>query len=82
MFRGVFYRSMVGRLGVLPAMLVASGVFALLHPQLPVGFPGLFLLGIVFSYLYQARGSLVAPMTAHALNNGAIFVYLTLIMGN
>lgn len=82
MFRGVFLRSLTPRLGVAGAIVVASSVFALLHPQLPVGFAGIFILGVLFSLLYQARGSLVSSITAHALNNGAIFVMLTLLLAS
>lgn len=82
MFRGVFYRALGPRIGTVGAVVVASAIFALLHPQMPLGFLGLFVLGVVFTLLYLARGSLVAPMVAHALNNGVIFVSLALLTGN
>ena len=82
MFRGVFFRSLTPRLQWIPAMVVASSVFAILHPQLPLGFFGLFTLGAMFNTLYALRGSLVPAIAAHALNNTAVLVGVLLIFGN
>ncbi len=82
MFRGVFLRALTPRVGLWAAIVLASGVFALLHPQLPLGFASIFVLGMLFSLLYQARGSLVAPMVAHGLNNGTIILTLTIMLAN
>jgi membrane protease YdiL (CAAX protease family) len=80
-FRGIFFRSLWGRLGAGRAMAIASAVFALLHPQLPLGFLSLFLLGLLFNALYWLRGSLVPSVVAHGLNNASIFVFVTLTVG-
>lgn len=82
MFRGVFLRSLTPGLGVPGAIAISAAVFAMLHPQLPVGFAGIFILGVLFAALFQARGSLTASITAHALNNAAIFVLLTLLLAD
>lgn len=81
MFRGVFYRALQPRLGVGGAALVSAAVFAVLHPQLPIGFAGIFVLGLAFTALYLLRGSLLSAIVAHALNNGVIFISLALLMG-
>jgi membrane protease YdiL (CAAX protease family) len=80
-FRGVFFRGLSPRTGRTWALVLTSGVFAILHPQLPLGFLGLFVLGATFNVLYQFRGSLLPSMVAHALNNGAILVFFTLLVG-
>jgi membrane protease YdiL (CAAX protease family) len=82
MFRGVFYSALAPRMGRIAAILLASGIFAILHPQLPLGFLAIFTLGLVFNALYALRGSLVPAMVAHALNNGAIFLMMTLLFGD
>jgi hypothetical protein len=80
MFRGVFFTSLAPRVGATSAMVLTSAVFAVLHPQLPLGFLGIFTLGLAFNMLYRLRGSLVPSIVAHALNNGAIFVLLSLLV--
>jgi membrane protease YdiL (CAAX protease family) len=82
LFRGVFFRSLTPRAGRTMALLLASGVFALLHPQLPLGFLGLFVLGATFNVLYLFRGSLLPCMVAHALNNAAILTFFNLLVGD
>ena len=57
--------------------LLSAGVFAILHPQLPLGFVPIFLLGAAFAFLYEWRQSLLPGITMHALNNGFIFVLMT-----
>lgn len=82
LFRGVFFRALTPRAGRVGALLIASAVFALLHPQLPLGFLGIFVLGALFNALYALRGSLLPSIVAHAINNGAIFLMLTLLLGD
>ncbi len=82
MFRGIFYQGLLGRMSRTMALILCSAVFAILHPQLPLGFLGIFTLGMVFNLLFALRGSLIAPILAHAINNGAVFVMLTIVMGS
>jgi membrane protease YdiL (CAAX protease family) len=82
MFRGVFFRSLSARMRWIPALIITSSVFAILHPQLPLGFFALFTLGAMFNALYALRGSLVPAITAHALNNTAVLVGVLLVFGN
>jgi membrane protease YdiL (CAAX protease family) len=76
LFRGLFFRYLrdrtagLGRRRSVLASLVASGVvFAGIHPQNLVGLLPLFTLAAGMSLLREWRGSLVAPMTMHAVNN-------------
>jgi hypothetical protein len=82
MFRGVFFRSLTTRMSVPAAVLLASALFAILHPQLPLGFLGIFVLGMIFNGLLIHRGSLVPGMVAHGLNNGVIFIIFVLLTSN
>lgn len=77
MFRGAFYHPLRRRLAWPVAALVCGLVFALIHPQGWVGAPPLVALGFAFACLREWRGSLLAPMTAHACNN---FVTITLLV--
>ncbi len=75
-FRGALYRHLRGRLRFFPAALVSSLIFAALHPQGLYGIPALAAMGVGFSLLREWRDSLVAPMTAHAINNGGLVLML------
>ena len=84
MFRGALYghlRSTVAPrmrfLSLLAAAIVSSAVFALIHPQGVLFAPALGGLAVGFCLFREARGSLIAPMVAHGINNA---VTLTLGM--
>jgi len=79
MFRGVFFRALSARMAAPAAVILTSALFAILHPQLPLGFLGIFVLGMIFNLLALSRGSLVPGMVAHALNNGVIFFFFVLL---
>lgn len=82
MFRGIFYQGLLGRMSRVMALILCSAIFAILHPQLPLGFLGIFTLGMVFNLLFALRGSLIAPILAHAINNGVVFVMLMIVTGS
>lgn len=77
-FRGTLYGALRRRFGVGAALLGSSAFFAILHPQLPLGFLPLAGLGAAFALLYEWRQSLVPGMVVHAINNGLVFLLLTL----
>ena len=81
MFRAVFFRGLSSRMKVLPAMLFACLVFAILHPQLPLGFAAIFVIGFTLNALFYFRGSIASDITAHALNNSFILMFLFLLLG-
>lgn len=72
LFRGTLYPALRGRVGGLAAALLASFIFAALHPQLGLGLLGVFLIGFILTLVYELTGSLVASATAHALNNAVL----------
>jgi membrane protease YdiL (CAAX protease family) len=76
LFRGVFYRCLDVKLGSIAALIVSSAVFALLHPQLPLGFLGLFVLGGGFAVVYRLTGSVWPCVLTHALNNLVVTIQL------
>lgn len=71
-FRGALHRYLRGALKFFPAALITSLIFAALHPQGWMGIPALAAIGIGFSLLREWRDSLIAPMVAHAINNGVL----------
>jgi len=79
-FRGSYFRHLRSRWGVLVAAVVSAIVFGVMHPYpffllLPV-----ITLGFIFALLREWRGSLIAPMTAHALHNGTVVGLLVLVL--
>ena len=76
LFRGLIYRLARRTWGPWPAALVSSLLFGLVHGE-PWFLFGLIGLGLVFAYLYETTGSLLAPVIAHALYNGfALFAMI------
>lgn len=78
-FRGGLYRGLRGGTGAMPlwgsvvvSALLSSLVFAAIHPQGILFVPILGALAMSFCLVRELRGSLVAPMVGHALNNGLI----------
>lgn len=71
-FRGALQRHFRGRFRFLPSALFTGLIFAALHPQGFFAIPALAGIGIGFSLLREWRDSLIAPMTAHAINNGCL----------
>ncbi|MBU6208694.1 MAG: CPBP family intramembrane metalloprotease [Planctomycetes bacterium] len=79
LFRGGLYRGLRGATGSMPLLasmvvsaLLSSFVFAAIHPQGVLFVPILGALAMSFCLVRELRGSLVAPMVGHALNNGLI----------
>jgi membrane protease YdiL (CAAX protease family) len=71
-FRGALQRYFRGRLQFLASALLTGLIFAALHPQGVFAIPALAGIGVGFSLLREWRDSLIAPMTAHAINNGCL----------
>ncbi|HEV3443754.1 MAG TPA: type II CAAX endopeptidase family protein [Gemmataceae bacterium] len=89
MFRGVLYRHLreatcnFGFAGsVLLSALAVSFVFAVIHPQGPIGMPPLMALAFMFSLLREWRGTLIPGMVAHGVNNGLVLLFSLTAMGN
>jgi uncharacterized protein len=67
-FRGCLYGVVRQRLGRLAAILGTSVVFALIHAHAAT-IPALFVLAVALALLYEATGSLWAPVLAHSAFN-------------
>jgi membrane protease YdiL (CAAX protease family) len=67
-FRGYLYGVMKRYIGAVPALFLSGILFALIHLNLPSFFP-LLVLASVFALAYELSGSLLVPMTMHALFN-------------
>lgn len=79
LFRGVLYRHlrdashhMARWMSVIFSAVINGLVFAAIHPQGLVAIPALTMLAIGFCLARQWRGSLIAPMTMHAIHNSVI----------
>lgn len=87
MFRGVLFRSLRDRTAgwgrfssVAFSALINSLIFAAIHPQGAFGIPVLTTLAVGFSLVRQWRGSLIAPIFMHALNNFLVTTFAVLLM--
>jgi len=77
MFRGILFHHLRQRWSWVVTAGIVSVIFAMLHPQGWVAVPALTAIAMVLSALREWRGSLIAPMAAHACNN---FLVLTLAL--
>jgi membrane protease YdiL (CAAX protease family) len=86
-FRGLLYghlRAVVAPrmrfISLLVAAIGSSFIFAVIHPQGVLFVPALGGLAVGFCIFRELRGSLVAPMVAHAVNNAVtLAIGLTLL---
>jgi membrane protease YdiL (CAAX protease family) len=76
-FRGYLYGVIKRYFGAVPALVLSGILFALIHLNLPSFFP-LLVLASVFALAYELSGSLLVPMTMHALFN-ALSLILVLV---
>ena len=81
MFRGALYHGVRARLPFIVAALLVAFIFAVIHPQGLAAVPALMGIAIVLAALREWRGSIVAPVVAHAINNGLILILLVLAIG-
>ena len=79
MFRGMLFPGLSAWLRWLAGLVLGAFVFAVIHPQSWAGVPALMVLAGSFSFPRLWRQSLIAPMTAHALNNGIMCVAMLLM---
>jgi membrane protease YdiL (CAAX protease family) len=74
-FRGWLLGGLREHWGDSRALVVSSGLFALIHGD-PWATPALFLLGCVFGWVYLRSGSLYASIILHAMWNATTFTFL------
>jgi membrane protease YdiL (CAAX protease family) len=77
-FRGALFRALRTRRGLVFSGLLSGLIFAALHPQGVLAIPALTAMGFGFACIREWRDSLIAPMTAHAINNGLLIGALSL----
>ena len=75
LFRGFILPLFARGIGIGPAVLLTSAIFAALHGDLSY-FAPLFVLAVGFSLAYIYSGSLLVPIAMHALLNGVNLVLL------
>ena len=87
MFRGFLYRHLreataACRMStsILFSAVFNSLIFAVIHPQGVLAIPALSAMAFGFSLAREWRGNLIAPMTAHAFNNGAVTTAMILLL--
>lgn len=79
-FRGCVYRFLRGKGGSVVAVTLSSLAFAAMHGYM---FQQLILVGVlgaVFAFMREQRGSLIPSMFAHALHNTVVFSLITLLV--
>lgn len=73
-FRGLLYGWLRQWLSYAATVALVSITFGIIHPYSPLGMVQVAAGGVLFAILREWRGSLIAPMVAHALHNGMIEV--------
>lgn len=81
MFRGLLFPGLSAGLRWVMGALIGAFVFAVIHPQGWAAVPAIMAIALGASMLKLVRGSLIAPMTLHALNNGTLVAMLILCAG-
>ncbi|MSR76753.1 MAG: CPBP family intramembrane metalloprotease [Candidatus Omnitrophica bacterium] len=77
-FRGFCYPVFKHCFGKSIGMVVTASIFAAIHGSLFAFWP-IFVLGLVLTYLYELRQSLVAPMVLHITHNAIFISYFFLL---
>ena len=80
MFRGLLFPGLSGLSRWVIGALGGAFIFAVVHPQGWAGVPVIMIIALMASTLRVLRGSIVAPMAAHALNNGCVSLIYVLGM--
>lgn len=81
MFRGALFNHLRARWSWIVSALIVGLLFALVHPQGWTTIPALGAIGGVLAIVREWRGSLIGPMTAHALNNATVITIVIALMG-
>ncbi len=72
LYRGVLYRSLSNRMGVLPGAVISSVIFASLHFYDIYGLVSVAIFGFICALLYQSTRSLGNVVALHMLYNTAL----------
>lgn len=74
-FRGVLWRLIRSRLGAIGTIATTAVVFGAIHPYDWTGIVSVTVGGVIFGWLREWRGSLIAPMVSHFLHNASLTVF-------
>jgi membrane protease YdiL (CAAX protease family) len=77
-FRGVLYRFLKAKTGLIPALLLSAVLFALVHYSLHA-FVGLVVLGVLLAVLYEKTADLRVSILFHAAFNMTSLAVLMLV---
>lgn len=78
LFRGFVYAALRNHLSALPAILLSSVAFALMHVNTPGNWQ-ILVFGVVLGVLYERTRSVIPCVICHALNNLLVFAAVLLI---
>jgi membrane protease YdiL (CAAX protease family) len=74
-FRGYVFNAYLAEKGAVIAYVASALIFGLVHGHVLLVL-AIFPMGLVLAYLYRRSGTIIAPITAHGLNNAVAFVGL------
>ena len=77
-FRGFLYSWLRARVGVARGLFLSAFLFALLHMD-AAAFVPILGLGLLFGWVYEETGSLVAPVAIHIFHNAGMLYIASLI---
>lgn len=80
MFRGALFRGLRDRWSFWPSAVIVAVIFAVIHPQGALAVPPLAALAVGFAGLREWRGSLIAPVLAHAIHNSTLIILLSVLL--
>jgi membrane protease YdiL (CAAX protease family) len=72
LFRGSFFHHVRRRHGWWVSALVVGVIFAAIHPQGWIAVPMITTIALVMAAIREWRGTIIAPVVAHAVNNGVV----------
>jgi membrane protease YdiL (CAAX protease family) len=79
-FRGVLFGYFRRHLAWATSSMITGFIFAIIHPQGWIALPALAVIGFNLSVIREWRGSIIASISAHALNNGSALLLLILTL--
>lgn len=78
-FRGMVFGSLRRYVGWLPAALLSTIIFSVVHGYGVVGFFAVAWSGFLWAWAYEKTGSLIPGILAHAMNNLVFFMNLLVV---
>ena len=79
-FRGILFGYFRRHLQWIAGGIFSALIFAIIHPQGWIGVPLITAVGFTLSTIREWRGSIIASISAHALNNGSALILLLALM--